>query len=173
VLAIIYGQAEQLTVESTVRPIVVGILFGIVMALTYSLQKGEQSYLEKLKRNIPSALGYSVPVALIGYIAGYLTGVSRAPAVGTIVPAILALMGGMNIYFFGTESRNRALVAYSVSIFSFVFFYGVWGGVLDRENGRVGRLINLSEQEKTVRTYRENRDLPPEPPAWMLGNDPR
>ena len=57
----------------------------------------------------------------------------------------------------------------SASVFSVLFFYGVWGGVIHREEGRVGRLITLSEQEKTIRTYRQNRDLPQDIPAWIMG----
>ena len=169
-----FGQAEELTLEALIRPAVAGGVAGIALALAYSLYGAKESYCERLKANIAVALGFSIPVALIAYVAGYLAGVSRAPAVGTIVPAVLALFGGLNIYFFGTESPYRALVGFSVSVFPVMFLYGVWGGVLDRENGRVGRLINLSEQEKSIRIYRENRDLPADFPAWMFGtNDPR
>jgi hypothetical protein len=161
-------QAEWLFLGVAIKPFLIGVVAGLLLALTYSLLPGEQSYWNKLRANVPPSLGYAVPTAFIGYVAGYLTAISRSPAVGSVVPAVLALLGGLNIYFFGVDSKNRALVGYSIFVFSLVFFYGIWAGAVDREVGRVGRLINLSEQEKRVRTYRENRDLPPEIPSWIL-----
>lgn len=165
------GQAELMFLGLVTKPLLIGAIAGIALAACYSLQAGEVGYGEKLRRNLLPAIGYSIPITLVGYIAGYLTGISRSPAVGSVVPAVLAMIGGLNIYFFGTEAKNRNLVGYCVFVFAFIFFYGVWGGVIDREVGRVGRFINLSEQEKTIRTYRENRDLPPDPPVWILGGD--
>ena len=165
------GEAEIIFLGLIIKPLLIGAVAGIVLAACYSLQAGEKTYREKLRLNLLPALGYSIPIILVAYVAGYLTGISRSAAVGTVVPAVLALMGGLNIYFFGVEAKNRNLVGYCVFVFALMFFYGVWGGVIDREVGRVGRFINLAEQERTIRTYRENRDLPPEPPAWILGGD--
>ena len=50
--------------------------------------------------------------------------------------------------------------------------YGDDKAGLARELGRLDRLIFLSEQEKQIRTYRENRGLPADPPAWILGTEP-
>lgn len=166
-----FGEIDRLIIGLIAKPLLVGAVAGLIFAVIYSLQAGDATYPEKLRRNLLPAIGYSIPTTLVAFIAGYLTGISRAPAVGNVVPAVLAMIGGLNIYFFGIETKNRVLVGYSVFIFSLLFFYGVWGGVLDREIGRVGRFINLSEQERTIRTYRENRDLPPDPPAWILGGD--
>jgi hypothetical protein len=172
---IIFGQAEITFLTIVVRPIVIGAIFGIIVALVRSsFEDGEHSYKNKVMSNIFPAIGYSIPVVCIGYIAGYLTGISRSPAVGSIVPAVLVLIGGLNIYFFGIDSKNRVLVGYCIFVFSLTFFYGVWGGVVDRENGRLGRLLSISEQEKNVRTYRENRGLPAEIPSWILpSGEPR
>jgi hypothetical protein len=83
----------------------------------------------------------------------------------------LALLGGLNIYFFGTESRYRLLVGYCVFVFGAVFFYAVLSGVDDREVGRVDRFIALSEQESTIRNYRINRGLPADPAKWLLNGE--
>jgi hypothetical protein len=164
-----FGAVDKLVIGLLIKPLLVGLLGGILLALAYSLQAGEGTIFERFRRNILPGIGYSLPTVIVAFIAGYLTGISRAPAVGNVIPAVLALIGGLNIYLFGVEARNRALVGYSVFLFSLVFFYGVWGGVLDREGGRVGRFIDLADQERTIRNYRLNRDLPPDPPQWILG----
>src|SRR5205823_14521276 len=89
-----------------VTAIIIGSTLGIGFALAYSLARSDLSYTDKLKRNIPASLGFSIPTVLVGLVAGYLTGTSRSPAVGTIIPAVLALFGGLNVYFFGVESKN-------------------------------------------------------------------
>jgi hypothetical protein len=167
------GQALATLVELAVVPILIGACFGVIFALLYSLNPGEGTYANKLKRNALQAILFSIPTVLVAYVAGYLTGISRAPAVGNLVPAVLVLIGGLNIYLFGTDRKNIALVGYSVFIFTLVLFFGFEVGIIDRELGRVARLVNLSDQEKLIRTYRENRELPPDPPAWMLGGEAR
>lgn len=173
-----FGDAEVITLNAVTRPIALGAIFGLLLALAKSLPRKNSggrpvSFRSRFSTYILPALGYAVPVALVGYIAGYLTGASRSAAVGSTVPAVLALIGGLNIYFFGTQNKEKAVVAYSIFIFAFVFFYGVWGGAVNREVGRVERMINLAEQERSIRIHRENRNMSPEPPAWILGTDPR
>jgi hypothetical protein len=165
-------QPEQITFNLLYKPACIGIALGFILAFVFSLT-GERSYWDKVKTNIFPALGYSIPISMVAYIAGYLTGISRSPAVDSVVPAVLALIAGLNIYFFGIESRSRALVGYSVVVFSIVFFYGIWAAVIHREGGRVGRFISLSEQEKAIVTYRQNRGLSPDVPEWILGSNPR
>jgi hypothetical protein len=165
-------QSEEVTLSLLARPILVGAIAGLVLALLFS-SAGKGEYWNRVRRNILPCLGYAIPTSVVAYIAGYLTGVSRASAVGSVLPAVLALIGGLNIYFFGTENRNRALVGYSVFVFAVVFFYGIWGAVIHREGGRVGRFISLSEQEKAIRNYRENRGLSPDVPGWLLDTNSR
>ena len=166
------GRAFYALIDLALPPIVIGVFCGVIFALSYSFI-GESSYTYKLKRNILPAVLFSIPTVFVAYVAGYLTGISRAPAVGNLVPAVLALIGGLNIYLFGTERKNAALVGYSVFIFTLVLFFGFEIGIIDREDGRVARLVSLSDQEKSIRNYRENRELPPDPPAWILGGEAR
>jgi hypothetical protein len=137
------------------------------------LPSRRSKYTDRVKRNALPAILFSIPTFFVAYVAGYLTGISRAPAVGNLVPSLLVLIGGLNIYLFGTSRENIALVGYSVFIFTLVLFFGFEVGVIDREIGRVARLVSLSDQEKLVRNYRENRELPPDPPAWILGGEAR
>jgi hypothetical protein len=167
-----FGPAELAFFSVVINPLVVGLVSGVTLALTYSLINGDLSYTAKFKPNILPALGYCIPIALIGYLTGYLTGISRAPAVGSIVPAVLVLIGGLNIYFFGTDGKNKAIVGYTIFIFALLLLYGVQVGVLDREVGRVARFVDLSDQEKEIRNYRTNIDLLPDPLAWLLTGEP-
>jgi hypothetical protein len=155
------------------RPIVVGAVGGLLFAIAFSFQNRTIGYWAKLAKNLPAAVGFALPVSLVGFIAGYLTGISRSPAVGTIVPAVLTLIGGLNIYLFGIDIKNRVAVGFCITLFSLLLFYGVQAGSYDRELGRAARLINLSDQEFNIRRYRENRDLPAEPPSWITTGEPR
>ena len=168
-----FGAAEYSFVELILRPTVIGALSSLIFVLAYSLIKGRHSYWRRLRANAALAVGYSVPTVFVAYIAGYLTGTSRASVVGSIVAGILTLLGGLNLYLFGAKAENRYALGYAVFLFVLAFFYAVQVGVTDRELGRVERLIYLSEQEKEIKTYRINRDLSAEPPSWLLGGEPR
>src|SRR4051794_2506403 len=115
-----FGKPGPIFIDLAVAAIIIGSILGAGFALAFSLAGGEQSYLNKLKRNMPPALGFSIPIVLVALVAGYLTGSSRSPVVGTIIPAVLALFGGLNVYFFGIESKNRAIVGYSIFIFTLI-----------------------------------------------------
>jgi uncharacterized membrane protein (UPF0136 family) len=166
-------EIDHAFLTTILRPIVVGTIAGIVFALAFSLQNRTISYWAKLAKNIPAGVGLALPVSLVGFIAGYLTGVSRSPAVGTVVPAVLTLIGGLNIYLFGVEVKNRIAVGFCITLFSIILFHGIQTGSYDREFGREARMVNLSDQERRIRLYRENRDLPADPPAWITTGEPR
>ena len=67
---------------------------------------------------------------------------------GSILPAALALIGGLNIYVFGTEAKHKALIAYCVSLFMVVLIYGIQRGTYVREIDREpAELVALTQQE--------------------------
>jgi hypothetical protein len=115
--------------------------------------------------------GFGLPVALVAYAAGLLTGLSRAPALGSVLPAILALIAGLNIYVFGSENKYKVVVGYCLFVLIFMLFIGVETGSFQRERQREGYLIYLSQQEFRVRNFRKNLDLPSEMPTWLFGGD--
>jgi hypothetical protein len=114
---------------------------------------------------------FSFPVGLVAFSAGLLTGLSRASAVGSILPASLALIAGLNVYIFGIESRFKLIVGYCIVVFVFMLFLGIETGSFQRESRREAYLIYLSEQEFRIRNFRSNLNLPPEMPSWMFGSD--
>jgi len=113
--------------------------------------------------------GVGLPIAWIGYGTGFLTGISRnSSAVGSLLPAVLALIGGLSVYAFGTDSKFRFVVGYCVCLLIVTLFYGTQRGAFDREFFREARLRSMFEMEKRLQTYRANRDLPEKAADWLL-----
>jgi hypothetical protein len=48
---------------------------------------------------------YSVPISILGYATGMLTGLSPISTTATVLPASLAFIGSLSIYLFGTDSK--------------------------------------------------------------------
>lgn len=154
--------------SSAFRPLILGAILAFVVAAFFSFINRSISYKEKLLRNFSALFAISMPIALLGYVAGYLTGLSRSPTVGTIVPAVLTLIGGFGVYLFDTEPKKRILIGYTIFLFALVLFYGANVGALNREAGLEERLKDLSQQEFRVRNFRKNLGLPSGLPEWIF-----
>src|SRR4029077_4523473 len=74
--------------------------------------------------NTARLLGFSFPISLVAYIAGYLSTMGRTSAIGSVLPAVLTLIGGLNLYVFGTDQKYRVLISYCVVLFATMLFYG-------------------------------------------------
>ena len=109
----------------------------------------------------------AIPIVLIAYIAGYLTGISGSSAIGNLVPAVLAFIGGLNVYMFGAKVDHRSLIIFSIFLFAIILFYGVLDGRYDRENGIEAQMEASAVQELRIKTFRQNISLPPDPPSWV------
>lgn len=168
-----FGEAEWTFLELAARPLIIAAIVAVVLTLVLSLSKSERPYWGRLGSNVVPALGYAFPIVFVAFVAGYLTGLSRAAVLGSVVAAVLALIGGLNLYFLGTDNPNRGIIGASILVFTLMLLYGIEVGVVDREAARVTRLIQWSEQERQVRMWRQNRDLPAEPPAWLLTAEPK
>jgi hypothetical protein len=110
---------------------------------------------------------FSIPVGLIAYVAGDATGISRSPAVANVVPAVLALIAGMNVYAFGTDNKYKVVVGYCVSVFAVMFFLGLQVGASARQNDLEESLLQLSRIELRVRAERKRLGLPDDVPGWL------
>jgi hypothetical protein len=157
-------------VELISPTIVLGLVLGIMFAALFSFLGHDLTYQQKLRANILPAIGYSLPVVALGYTIGYLASSARSGDLSSLIPPVMTLVGGVSIYAFGLDMRNKVVIGYCVFVFSLIMLYGVYVGTAAREVGQVNHLISLSETEKQIRIYRENRDLPPDFPAWMLGD---
>lgn len=51
---------------------------------------------------------------LLGMVAGYMSGLSRQPAVAAVVPAAQSLIAGLSIYIVGAKRADQVLIALCV-----------------------------------------------------------
>jgi apolipoprotein N-acyltransferase len=65
-----------------------------------------------------------IPFSIIGMTSGYLTGLSRVGAISGLVPASLALLGGVAAYLFGKGGKSAVMAAFAVVNFSVMTLLG-------------------------------------------------
>lgn len=90
------------------------IVFG-VLALLLARSKGE-------KAEIGQLLVLIMGMSLFGACAGFTGGMSREPAVGAIVPALFALLGGAVLYLFGVDRSRGAIASLMAGCLSVALF---------------------------------------------------
>ncbi len=117
--------------------------------------------------------GATLPIALTAYVAGYLSTMNRVSAIGNVLPAVLALIGGANVYVFGADTRNRALVGYCTTVLVLMLFYGAQTGAYFREATREDRLKELTEMEFRLKGQREALGLEAAFPSWLVSSEPK
>jgi hypothetical protein len=150
--------------ELLIKPFLIGAFAGWVFALFgRRLNKSEDvRYTEIL---------VVTPVVIIAYIAGYLTGASGSSAIGNLVPAALAFIGGVNAYILSTKSPFRSLTIFSIFLFAIILFYGALDGGYDRIAGLDDQLQAQSLRELRIRNLRQNLGLPADPPSWAAAGN--
>ena len=102
------------------------------------------------------ALGFSS----LGIVAGYLTGLSRQPAVGDLIPAVLSLIGALAVYIVGKSKNSRRMVGAVIFILSVSLLLGtIWGAVTRTETDVYLKskeyLIQRALVEKEVQDFRK------------------
>ncbi len=63
-------------------------------------------------------------LALIGACAGLAGGMSRAAAVGDIIPAFLGLLGAVAVYLFGVDQSRGVVASFGAAALSISLFVG-------------------------------------------------
>jgi hypothetical protein len=134
---------------------------GIFFRVTKFHQRGKAVLLAGLMSGLP--LGF------IGIVAGFLTGPSRAPAVGAVVPAILTFIGLMVVYLLGKGRLRSVITGFAVLVFTADFVVGTVLGTASRErhDERLASLEYLkfkADQEFALRQYRRALGLPLDAP---------
>ena len=151
------------TTAQLLQPAVMAVLGALLVAIA-GLCLGD-----KFGKAFLLYLGVGLPIALIGYATGFLTGISRnSSAISSLLPAVLALIGGVSVYAFGSENKYRFVVGYCVCLLIVSLFYGTQRGAFDREFFREARLKNLFEMERRLQNYRMYRKLPDKAADWLL-----
>ncbi|MGO9951617.1 MAG: hypothetical protein ACLPN1_05325 [Dissulfurispiraceae bacterium] len=108
----------------------------------------------------------SASLSMLGAVTGYLGGFSRVPAFGTILPAVLSLMGGLIVYLVGRHASSRVIVSVSIFAFSLTLLIGTeWGAVmrdLDEESRKSEMYLkNRAFIEAQVNEFRQKLNLSP------------
>jgi hypothetical protein len=68
-------------------------------------------------------------LALLGVVSGVVTGQSRAPSVGAVVPAILSLASALMVYIVSAKEPNHQRAASgALTAFALTFFIGIHFG---------------------------------------------
>ena len=74
-------------------------------------------------------------VAMLGLVAGYMTGNSQTPVVGVVVPSVLTLFGAMAVYLFSVGPRAaKVLTAAAVLSLATNLLVGVFWGTKVRQD---------------------------------------
>lgn len=73
-------------------------------------------------------------LSILGACAGVAGGLSREPAVGTIIPAIIGLMGGVSTYIFGTNTSRGLIASFAATSLSIALFVGFTIGSIHRSS---------------------------------------
>jgi hypothetical protein len=106
--------------------------------------------------------------SMLGLVAGYLTGFSRAPAVGAVLPAVLSLLGGVTAFILGRSRESRLLVGTMLFVFSLTLVIGSsWGAIMrdhaERFDQSEQTLMRRAYIESEVNAFRKELGLPPLP----------
>jgi hypothetical protein len=135
-------------------------------ALTLGLRLIEKRTVRDLMSN--SQVRYSVflllPVSILGVGVGYVSGLSRQPAVGNVVPAVLAILGAVSGYLF-SKGQKETLFACSVMIgLSLAIVVGFTGGarqraIIEEEKASISNQRVNADKEKIMLEYRRTIGL--------------
>jgi hypothetical protein len=113
-----------------------------------------------------------LPIALLGYLIGFMVGDSRTGEIGSLVTGVLGAIAGLNIFVENSDRRKSAFTGYSVCLLAVTIFVGTLHGAIRRESVFEEHLQNLSDQELRIRNNRKNLGLPEDFPGWMVpGSD--
>jgi hypothetical protein len=173
--AFVIKDADVIFIGAIAKPLLWGFVFALIYFLSFWVY-----YRRAKKRSLFElglmAVGFSIPIIMLAFVAGYLTGISRSSVVGTVIPAALTFIAALNVYVIGirgsdTAADNRIAVGYSVFLFAFMFFYGVETGAYSREYDNEARLKALAQQEFRIREERKILKLPDDPPDWLWSLD--
>jgi hypothetical protein len=160
------------------------LLLGVAAGLLFATAARVPRLLGR-QTEVPTWIGsvlISVPIVIVANIAGYLAGAAGSTAVGNLLPAVLALIAGFNVYLFGANAQHRPVSIYALFLFAIFLFYGIIHGLIVYRDGpysesyladRELQMQQIAGFEKRIRQYRLNMGLPEEPPGWATNGDGR
>ena len=123
------------------------------------------SLIRSARAPILLAMPAALPLGFAAICAGYLTGLSREPAVAALVPGALTLLGGVGLLLVGGSKAKAGFIAVSIALFSANLVVGTAIGARSRDN-RDAELTSVraaeraAERELAIRMYRSALGLP-------------
>ncbi len=132
------------------------------------LSKEHKSWTGHSRSGVFTGIWTSFPLGVAGIVTGYLTGLSRAPAVQDLVPAALALVSGIALVFLRGSGHRVWVIGLTVLTFSLNILLGVSVGATARSNWvavthSVSYQRQQADQEFLIRNYRTALGLPNKP----------
>lgn len=125
---------------------------------------------------VAATLSAVAAFGLLGAVTGILTGLSRDPAVGSVLPAILSLVGALTLYILGLKKGDALLVSVCVISLTLNLLISIfWGAdlrqvatyheqILSQDLNASGpsaeALMNKADTESLVMEYRKSLRLP-------------
>lgn len=150
----------------------VSIAAALVFLVAFTLSAPRSATLAKIGGNFATLVLYGTPAVLCGFVAGYVSGMSRTGVVGNLIPAVLAGLGGLMVYVFGSDTRYKTIVGYCITLFVLSVLIGLEHGSVLRIWEREQRLSGLFGMEMRLRDQRRNLGLDlDKTPAWLPGDD--
>lgn len=83
-------------------------------------------------------------LALVGACAGFAGGMSRAAAVGDVIPAFLGLLGAVGVYLFGVDQSRGIIASFGAASLSIALLVGYASGSQYR---------NTPEEHRDIRAH--------------------
>lgn len=106
-----------------------------------------------------------IPFAIVGISTGYMSGLSREPAVAALVPAMLTLVGSVGAYLMTKGKRSSIMATLIMVNFSVSVLVGISLGASYREEAfrsqnSVEARISALREEFLLQQYRKGLGLP-------------
>jgi len=142
--------------------VVVGIIT-LLVRLPTMLSKGQSL--------APGSTGLIGAFACLGLVIGILTGASMTPVVGSLLPALLTLLGALLAYMFGKESLAvwRPAIPYCLIALMLSALYGIFMGGTIRDtwqrNADIQHAADLYYEKVDLEVARQIRLDRLKPPA--------
>jgi len=103
--------------------LLIAVVLSVIATIPVLMRKGA-------RRVIWPSLLAVFTFSILGFVAGQIMGQSRTSVVGTIIPAVLTLLGGVAVYLVGTKgARAQSTVSAMVSCFVIAFLLGSLMGI--------------------------------------------
>lgn len=122
---------EQYAVLASHRMVLLDVFLpALVVVAVITLLVRLPAMLSKEQSLAPGSTGLIAAFACLGLVIGILTGASMTPVVGSLLPALLTLLGALLAYMFGKESLAvwRPAIPYCLIALMLSALYGIFMG---------------------------------------------